>query len=81
MKYAEKGIIFNINIQTYQAQKCFFCGDYMVPNKKSLVYVDKSERGEWIEKYGCYKYYSGSIGKKQICEECLSNLIDLVCEL
>ena len=51
----------------------------MVPNKKLFnTLVSKNDRGEWIAKYGNYKYQAGNIGSKQICEDCLSDLIYLI---
>lgn len=79
MRYAKKGTIYDIDIQTYQAKQCFFCDAFMIPNKKLLdTLVSKSDYKEWIAKYGNYKYHIGNIGSKQICEDCLSDLIDLI---
>lgn len=77
MKFAKNGIITEGDVETYQPPRCLFCGDAVVVKN---VLMTKKERSMWIKKHGCHSRSAGEIGHKHICENCLSDLINLLPE-
>lgn len=58
----------------FETEQCFFCEKFLMPRN-----IGGSEAYKyWKDKYGYVMKTTGSIGNKQLCRNCVTDIVGIV---